>query len=166
MKNPDEIELPEEYPGLHQAHPMALQLGMIENEQLMEAVYQGRTAVPPCTIDGEEVEIFSFDPNGEDQHFHAPRIADKIVTLISQGKKTFSLDVPGVTAQVIGNMLNPGRMYFIEQQWQQLLSQLLPKNIRERTGILLTCTVTVLNTKPLPTIHGEFVILNGEIPMA
>ena len=163
MKKPDEIALPEDFPGLHSLHPMELQLGVAENEKVMQDVNQRRIQVPPCIIDGKEVEIFSFTPNEGDLHFDAPRIAETIVALITQGKKAFSMDVPGITARVIGNILNPGRMYFVEQEWQQLLEQLLPQYIKERTGTSVACTVTVLDTQPLPTIHGEFTVRSGEI---
>lgn len=166
METPDEIEIPADPIDPSTVDQLEIQRAFTRSENLYANIDQGKVKVPPCTIEGEKIEIFELEPDGS-YFFHAPRIATKIIELTSKGKKNITIDIPGITALVISNILNPDRFHFVAQTWKEVLSELLPKAIKKNSGISITCrTTAIIETQPYESIHGEITVIEKEVALA
>lgn len=154
MPEPTEQSVEPEDPEIAALDPVRLQQGFSTNEALYKGLEKGTIQIPPCKIDGKEFHIFALDPSGENDVFDQQLISDTIIELLLKGKTNFEIEIPGITALLIGNTLNKDRFYSISTTWRILLSHLMPQDIRKRCGIGIACDVEFISAPPYMTIKG------------
>jgi hypothetical protein len=151
----------EDLDPLRDENQATLHAAYLRTVGLNEALDRGEVNVPPCTINGEPVIIFEIEQGSKRWLVCLNRMLETVIRLLTEGCRNIIIEVPDITATVIGNVIMEDRFYYIEIIWRDILAKYLSAEILKESGIMVLCSVSLTGSEKSPIIHCEMQIPRG-----